>query len=182
MRVALLGASTALAIASVLAFACGTQLSAPPTDDAGVDVTEPAEPPLTKFGCGVADCVVNEQVCCIVGGDPTCARLADGCNALIGDAGTDGGDAGAAPKPLQCTTYRVCSPTQYSSNDCCWSESTGSQCKNDCAAGELRLCQDGDGCGPYMSCEPIPDDPLGPNVRRCVLDGSSSGGWSSGGP
>ena len=113
-------------------------------------------------------------------GNATCAPTEDGCSVV--DAGGDG-EAGVAPKPLECTTYRVCNG--LSNEDCCWSPSTGSTCKNDCEGNELSLCQDGDGCGYGSSCVRIDGDPLGAGVKRCVPDGwngggGSNGGWSSG--
>jgi hypothetical protein len=128
---------------------------------------------------------VKVQVCCIVGGDPTCAPIGEGCSGTAGDAG-DGGEGGVASQPLQCTTYRVCNSNGDYGNECCWSAAQGSECKDDCRSGELRLCQEGDNCGYNASCVRIPDDPLGPGVRRCVNDGSGtsgSSGWngSSGG-
>lgn len=184
MRGGLLGAWSSIAGAALFAFACGTQLAAPPGDDppdAAIDATEPAEPPLTEFGCGPARCTVNVHVCCLVAGDPTCAPIADGCMSKTGDAGADASeDAGPPPKPLQCTTYRLCNGTNpYGTNDCCWSESQGSSCKNDCAKDERRLCQQGDGCGQGYSCAQIAGDPLGPNVGECVPDGTGSSGGSS---
>lgn len=189
MRGALVGAWTSVAAASslvALVIACGTQLAAPPEDDAGtaIDATEPAEEPLEEFRCGAAAyCKVNVQVCCLSGGDPTCALAGDGCTAVAADAGGDA-EAGPPSQPLRCTTYRVCYGTLGVGSDCCWSASRGSECKSDCEADEMRLCQEGDGCGYGASCEPIPDDPLGPGVWRCVPDGtsgSSNGGSSWGG-
>lgn len=188
MRVGLLAVSIPVVSACMLVIACGTQLAPPAEDapDAGNDgaAAEPTELPLDDFACGPARCTVNVQVCCVANGGAICRDLALGCASPDGGA-ADGGDAAATPAPLACTTYRNCNGgNQQGSRDCCWSESQGSRCADDCREGELALCEGSDGCGYARHCESIPGDPLGPAIKRCVPDGSStsSSGSSSGGP
>jgi hypothetical protein len=189
MRVGLLGASTVLASASVVAVACGVELAPAPSGgsqaDSGGDsaTAEPQETPLDEFACGPARCTVGTHVCCVPsGGGGACFFIADGCSAIPTDAGDASADAGPPPTTLACVTYRNCP----FGDECCWSQVGGSTCKDQCNDDERGLCQRStDGCGQESTCRSIDGDPLGPSIGECVRDqtssssgsGSNSSGW-----
>jgi hypothetical protein len=140
-----------LGASGLVVVACGETLapaSDSPASDGGADTAEPLEERTDTFACGGARCTVDVHLCCVLGGGAACRTEAIGCG--TDDGGDAGGDAGPAAGPLRCTTYRNCGNYE----DCCWSLIEGSSCKNDCAGGELSLCEKDDGCGSGRSCHP----------------------------